>query len=112
MFDDDGKINPSIRFPALAAHIWFCEAKSPYTGDADSPLLGIHNGIAYYLLFNGILGDKTVNGGNILTTPILKSLPPHDGPKIIYGEGCRFGAMRLKKEQIMFKHIPYDIKAR
>ncbi|GAB7023791.1 site-specific DNA-methyltransferase [Salidesulfovibrio brasiliensis] len=112
VFDDDGKINPSIRFPALAAHIWFCEAKSPYTGDADSPLLGIHNGIAYYLLFNGILGDKTVNGGNILTTPILKSLPPHDGPKIIYGEGCRFGAMRLKKEQIMFKHIPYDIKAR
>lgn len=112
VFDDDGKINSSIRFPALAAHIWFCEAKTPYTGKANSPFLGVHNGVAYYLLFNGILGDKTVNGGNVLTTPILKSLPPHDGPKVIYGEGCRFGGVRLKKEQITFKHIPYDIKAR
>ena len=112
VFNDDGKINSSIRFPALAAHIWFCEVKTPYTGEANSPFLGIHNGVAYYLLFNGILGDKTVNGGNVLTTPILKSLPPHDGPKVIYGEGCRFGGVRLKKEQITFKHIPYDIKAR
>ena len=112
VFGDEGEINKSIRFPALAAHIWFCEAKTPYTGEANSPLLGIYNGVAYYLLFNGILGDKTVNGGNVLTTPILKSLPPHDGPKVIYGEGCRFGGVRLKKEQITFKHIPYDIKAR
>ena len=25
-----------------------------------SPLLGVHNGTAYYLLYNGILGDKTL----------------------------------------------------
>ncbi len=112
VFTDDGKINPTIKFPALAAHIWFCETKIPLASETNSPLLGIHNGVAYYLLFNGILGDKTVNGGNVLTTPILKKLPPHDGPKVIYGEGCRFGSARLAKEQITFKHIPYDIKAR
>lgn len=112
VFDEAGRINPAIRFPALAAHIWFCEVRTPYTGTPDSPLLGIHDGVAYYLLFNGILGDKTIDGGNVLTTPILKNLPEHDGPKVIYGEGCRFGEARLKKERITFKHIPYDIKAR
>lgn len=112
VFDEEGKINAAIRFPALAAHIWFCETRVPFTGEPNSPFLGIHDGVAYYLLFNGILGDKTVNGGNVLTTPILKSLPSHVGPKVIYGEGCRFGALRLKDEQITFKHIPYDIKAR
>ena len=31
-----------------------------------SPLLGVHNGAAYYLLYNGILKDKSVAGGNVL----------------------------------------------
>lgn len=112
IFDDAGKINPAIRYPALAAHIWFCETRTPLQDQGRFPLLGIHDGVAYYLLFNGILGDKSVNGGNVLTSPILKKLPPHDGPKVIYGEACRFGASRLKSEGITFKHIPYDIKAR
>jgi len=112
IFDDAGKINPAIRYPALAAHIWFCEARTPLQDQSRFPLLGIHDGVAYYLLFNGILGDKSVNGGNVLTSPILKKLPRHDGPKVIYGEACRFGALRLKGEGITFKHIPYDIKAR
>ena len=112
VFNDDGRINPSIRFHTLAAHIWFCETRIPYTGKAESPLLGIHEGVAYYLLFNGILKDKTIDGGNVLTTLVLKHLFRHEGPKVIYGEGSRFGTGRLKKEQITFKHIPYDIKAR
>lgn len=57
-FDEDRHINPDIRFVHLAAHIWFSETRSPYTGRGNSPLLGIHNGVAYYLLYNGILGDK------------------------------------------------------
>jgi len=112
IFDDTGKINPAIRYPALAAHIWFCETRTPLQDQGRFPLLGIHDGVAYYLLFNGILGDKSVNGGNVLTSPILKKLPRHDGPKVIYGEACRFGSSRLKSEGITFKHIPYDIKAR
>ena len=77
-----------------------------------SPLLGIHNGTAYYLLYNGILGDKTKNGGNVLTGKVLASLPPHHGPKVIYGELTTFGSQRLTREQIVFKQVPYDIKAR
>lgn len=112
IFDADGNINPEIRFAHLAAHIWFCETKTAFTSRKKSPLLGVHDGVAYYLLYNGILGDKTVNGGNVLTMPILKSLPAHDGMRVIYGETSRLSPERLKAMNIIFKQTPYDVKAR
>lgn len=112
VFDADGRINPDIRYPHLAAHVWFTETHTPLTAPPESPLLGVHNGIAYYLLFNGILGDKRPEGGNVLTSKVLAMLPPFDGPKVIYGESSRFGSERLQMEQITFKQTPYDIKAR
>ena len=30
--------------------------------------------------------------------------------KVIYGEGCRLGEGRLKREGVVFKQIPYAIK--
>lgn len=112
VFDADGRINPEIRYPHLAAHVWFTETHTPLTAPPKSPLLGVHNGIAYYLLFNGILGDKRPEGGNVLTSKVLAMLPPFDGPKVIYGESSRFGSERRQMEQITFKQTPYDIKAR
>lgn len=113
IFDTDGDINPDIRFPHLAAHIWFCETKTAYhPPKKKSPLLGIHNGVAYYLLYNGILGDKSVSGGNVLTNPLLNSLPSHDGAKVIYGETSRITQERLKALDIVFKQTPYDVKAK
>ncbi|MFA4829279.1 MAG: site-specific DNA-methyltransferase [Thermodesulfovibrionales bacterium] len=112
VFDEAGKINAKIRFDTLAAHVWFCETKTPLTKTSNSPLLGVHNDTAYYLLYNGILGDKRPAGGNVLTGKLLKSLPQFEGPKIIYGETSRLGAERLRSEGIVFKQIPYDIKAR
>lgn len=113
VFDEEGKINPAVKFPALAAHVWFTETHTPYAkAKKASPLLGVHNGIAYYLLYNGILGDKTKDGGNVLTGKILAELPPHDGQKVIYGELTTFGSQRLAREHILFKQVPYDIKAR
>ncbi|CAE6704582.1 site-specific DNA-methyltransferase [Candidatus Nitrotoga fabula] len=112
VFDEHGKINPAIRFDHLASHIWFCETRTALDNPAKSPLLGVFNGVAYYLLYNGILGDKRPDGGNVLTTPVLRHLPPFDGPKVIYGESSRLGAERLKTAGITFKQTPYDIKAR
>lgn len=112
IFDAEGNINPDIRFPHLAAHIWFCETKTAYKpAKKKSPLLGVHDGIAYYLLYNGILGDKAVNGGNVLTHTILKDLPKHDGPKVIYGETSRISSAVMKSLGITFKQTPYDVKA-
>jgi adenine-specific DNA-methyltransferase len=113
IFDTGGDINPDIRFPHLAAHIWFSETKIAYHPlKKKSPLLGVHNGVAYYLLYNGILGDKSVSGGNVLTNPLLNSLPSHDGAKVIYGETSRITQERLKSLGITFKQTPYDVKAK
>lgn len=112
VFDEAGRINQDIRFGTLAAHVWFCETKIPLLKENNIPLLGIHNDTAYYLLFNGILGDRRPEGGNVLTRRVLKGLPPHDGPKVIYGELSRLPAEKLRMEKVTFKQIPYDLKAR
>ncbi|UJB65832.1 site-specific DNA-methyltransferase [Acidovorax sp. YS12] len=74
---------------------------------------------AYYLLFNGILGDKRPASGNVLTRAVLDALlqlhatTPHPGaPLVVYGEACRLGPESLARAQVTFKHIPYDVRAR
>jgi adenine-specific DNA-methyltransferase len=112
VFDTEGRINPEIRFANLAAHIWFSETKTALYKKARQPLLGKHEGTAFYLLYNGILGDKRPDGGNVLTAKVLAALPSHDGQKVIYGEACRISTVRLKDLGIIFKQTPYDLKAR
>jgi adenine-specific DNA-methyltransferase len=111
-FLETGLINPEISFEDLASFIWHFETKLPSTGDLKTPLLGIHEGTAYYLLYNGILGDRNPSGGNVLTKDFLKDINkiyPHAGSKVIYGETTRLGPSRLDAENITFKQIPYDI---
>ena len=111
VFDEYGSLNSDIKFPTLAAHIWYLENKTPLQGQADSPLLGVNNGTAYYLLYNGILGDRRPQGGNVLTSAVLNELPDIQNQQkiVIYGESCRLGAARLQQANITFKQIPYDI---
>jgi adenine-specific DNA-methyltransferase len=110
--DEAGRLNPKIRFAQLAAHIWFSATGKVLAQRAKSPLLGAHDGKAYYLLYNGILGDRRPDGGNVLTRRVLRDLPAHPGPKVIYGESNLLGAERMRTEQIEFRQIPYDIKER
>jgi len=110
IFTPEGKVNPEVKFPTLASHIWYLETGSPLHQETASPMLGMVGDTAYYLLYNGILGDKTVNGGNVLTLKLLDKLPRHEGRKVIYGEASRLSKDRLKELDISFKQIPYDIK--
>ncbi len=112
IFDEEGEINPKIRFVHLAAHVWFCETHTALHKRPRSPFLGAHNGTGYYLLYNGILGDKRPDGGNVLTARILAELPKHPGSRVIYGEACRLSPERLNQLGIVFKQTPYDVKAR
>ncbi len=116
VFDEEGAINPKVRFPALAAHVWFSETGQALGKKPRRPFLGIHDGVAYALLYNGILGDKRVNGGNVLIRPVLKLLREQvkgfSGPWVIYGEMSRLSADTLRAENITFKQTPYDIRAR
>jgi adenine-specific DNA-methyltransferase len=111
VFDEYGMIDKAIRFPTLAAYIWYLETRTPWMQpDTLSLLLGVHDGTAYYLLYNGILGDRRPQGGNVLTQNVLDGLPAHDGKRVIYGETSRLGAGRLLAEGITFKQIPYDVR--
>ena len=112
IFDETGNIRSGVAFGELASHVYFTETGEPLPRrtNGKTPLLGVHNGKAIYLLFNGILGDRSPGGGNVLTNAVLRAMPAHDGPRIIYGEGSRLGKTRLKREGIVFKQIPYGIK--
>jgi len=111
VFNEYGSLNHEIKFPTLAAHIWFLETKTPIQIKESTPFLGIHNGTAYYLLYNGILGDRRPQGGNVLTSKVLNELPDISEHEkiVIYGESSRLGEARLKQHNITFKQIPYDV---
>lgn len=119
-FDAEGRIRDGIRFPILAAHVWFSEIGTPWNGKGKSPLLGFHGERAYALLYNGILGDKTPKGGNVLTRETLslirekiaKKRPGFKGALTIYGEASRLSAATLARKDIVFKQTPYEVKAR
>lgn len=112
LFDESGHIRESVKFGELARHVYFTETGEPLPRERvpNTPLLGICRGVAVYLLFNGILGDKSSNGGNVLTRKVLAALPPFTGPKVIYCAGCLIGAERLAEEGITIRQTPYEIR--
>jgi len=115
VFDAEGGIHEGVHFPALAAYLWHFETGEPARQAFGAPLLGAYQGTGYYLLYNGILGDRRPQAGNVLTSKVLAHLDaefPHDGPRVIYGEKTLLGEARLREAGIVFKQIPYDIKAR
>ena len=67
VFDEEGHIRSDISFSVLAAHVYFSETGHPWRNNTASPFLGLHDGHAYALLYNGILGDR----GNVLTRATL-----------------------------------------
>jgi adenine-specific DNA-methyltransferase len=116
IFTPDGRINEKVRFCSLAAHVWFCETKIAYRKPRrNSPFLGIHKGTAIALLYNGILGDRSVGGGNVLTSKTLQAITDDIGDReydkmIVYGEWSRIGKAKLKRLGIVFKQIPYEVR--
>lgn len=109
LFDADGQIRSDVTFAQLAEFVWFAETGTGFSGTADSPLLGVHEGCAIYLLYNGILKDKSVGGGNVLTGPVFEVLPKFAGPKVIYAAANRMGS-RAARHGITFKQTPYALE--
>ena len=115
-FDGSGRINPDVTWPDLAAHVWFAETRRARTEDGSEdlgPLIGIHEGGAVALLWNGVLKDRTAAGGNVLVHPVLRLIrediarrhPGHDGPLTVYGAATRLSPATLKAERI---HVQAD----
>ncbi|MCX5723758.1 MAG: site-specific DNA-methyltransferase [Nitrospirae bacterium] len=112
LFDESGKIREIVSFSDLARHVYFTETGEPLPRErvTKSSFIGECRGVGIYLLFNGILGDKRAQGGNVLTRLVLEKLPKFDGQKVIYCAGCLLGKDRLQAERILIRQTPYEIK--
>ncbi|MGB5064900.1 MAG: site-specific DNA-methyltransferase, partial [Candidatus Competibacter sp.] len=109
LFAADGQVREDVTFAQLAEFVWFVETGTGFVNKADSPLLGVHEGRAVYLLYNGILKDPSIAGGNVLTGPVFDVLPKFAGPKVIYAAANRMGT-RAAREGITFKQTPYALE--
>jgi adenine-specific DNA-methyltransferase len=113
LFDEHGDLHADVRFADLAAFLWLRETGAAFeAAPTGTPLLGVHEGRAVYLLFNGILGDKRPAAGNVLTSAVLAAMQHtcwHDGPKVVYGEACLLGDARLAAAGISFRQLPHAV---
>jgi len=119
LFNAEGQIQKEVTYEDLARHVYFTETgqplperlpKSQRLRKSEYPLLGVQNGVAVYLLYNGVMKDKSRDGGNVLTRALLAELPEHDGAKVIYGNGSLLSENTLRGLGITFKQVPYEIK--
>lgn len=114
IFDELGRIDTNVQFSDLAAFVWQQETgTSSGVNRFTSPCLGEHNGVQYFLLFNGILGDKRPDGGNVLNYEVWDALVriyPFDGPRVVFGEAVKLPPTIRTRERVMFKKIPYTLR--
>lgn len=119
LLDERGQIAESIPYDVLAAHIWWQDTGTAWGASkgAKGTVLGIHDGVAYALLYNGILHDRSVNGGNVLTRQTLGVIKEDLGQAeyrklVVYGEWNKLGEERLADEKVEFRQTPYDVVTR
>jgi adenine-specific DNA-methyltransferase len=115
LLDEFGDINGDVPFTDLARYVYLLETGVPIPKrpKKDCPLLGVHQGRAIYLLYNGVLGDRRPAGGNVLTNSVLAGLPAHPdgkGSRVIFGEATRLSESTLARENIVFRQIPYSLR--
>ncbi len=125
LFEAGGPIRKDVTFAQLAEFVWFMETGAgrqfgelaelkelAEAGEA-SAYLGTYKERAVFLLYNGILTDKTDVGGNVLNSRTLQYInglvPNFDGGKVIYGARSRFDKSKLARLGITFHQLPYDL---
>jgi adenine-specific DNA-methyltransferase len=105
LFDERGRVRWGVTFGELARHIFFTETGRPLPAapDGETPLIGEHDGIAYFLLWSGATAG-------VLDAAALRVLAKHEGRKVVYAELCRVSLQRLERAGITYKQIPYNIR--
>ena len=104
LFDEEGKIYEECTFEQLASYVYFTETQTNLEKNKiQNNLVGTYNDTFYYLLFKGI-------GKNILNKEFLKKLKKDAYKKVIYADKCLIDETTLKKYNVQFKQIPYEVK--
>lgn len=125
LFKADGPIRADVTFAQLAEFVWFMEtgtglaqsalplSTSASRGKKHTPFLGMYKDRAVFLLYNGILKDKSDIGGNVLNNRTLEvladSLPKFEGERVVYGARSRFDKKKLAALGITFHQLPYEL---
>ncbi|KHN90296.1 site-specific DNA-methyltransferase [Pectobacterium actinidiae] len=120
LFLPNGPIRHDVTFNQLREFIWFMETGSGLTvsplakEQPATPFLGVHQEKAVFLLYNGILKDRSDIGGNVLNHRSLKFLdeitPPHfSGTRVVYAARSRFDKKKLNQLGITFHQLPYEL---
>lgn len=118
LLDENGAISEGIDFDTLAAHIWWRETGSAWdVATRNGTFLGVHDGVAYAMLYNGVLHDRSYAGGNVLTPKTMRIIREDIGEAkysrlVVYGECTKMGAAKLREENVEFRQTPYDIVTR
>lgn len=114
LFDEWGGVNDGVTFSDLAAFVFFSDTGSPIPAKATAAtsLLGTFQDRAIHLLFAPEPVGLAIEGsGTVLTLGALEALPPHNGPRVVYAEGCTVPAERLAAAGVVFKQVPYQLQA-
>ncbi|MCY9811868.1 site-specific DNA-methyltransferase [Aeromonas caviae] len=119
LFKADGPIRADVTFSQLAEFVWFMETGTGLAQSAlpkrnqHTPFLGTYKDRAVFLLYNGILKDKSDIGGNVVNNRTLEilteSLPNFKGERVVYGARSRFDKKKLAALGITFHQLPYEL---
>ena len=115
---ENGAIQPDIRFPVLAAHVWFVETGIPWTRPRHShPVSGASTTATAMLCFTtASWGRNPPTVGMFLPAGAWATIRAAQGefvgPLTVYGERATLREAALKAEAIAFKQTPYDVKIR
>tara|TARA_Y100000590_G_scaffold113414_1_gene129312 strand:+ start:141 stop:1868 length:1728 start_codon:yes stop_codon:yes gene_type:complete len=103
LFNSDGRLNETCTFDELASYIFFTETKTILdTKKIDKTRIDTFNDMEFHLIFDGI-------GKNKLDRKFLTNLDKQK-TKIIYADKCTVDDSVLKKYNVIFKQIPYEVR--
>jgi len=104
LFNKDGQIDEECSFEQLATYIYFTETQTNIDKKQISKnFIGEYGDSKYYLIFKE-------RGKNVLDKEFLKNISKSQNKKVIYADKCFIDNETLKKLNIEFKQIPYEVK--
>lgn len=104
LFNEEGQIDEECDFKQLATYVYFTETQTNINPKAvEENFIGQLGDTEYYLIYKG-------KNKNDLDKSFLRNLNTTQNKKVIYADRCLLDDAVLRKHNIVFKQIPYEVK--
>ena len=104
LFDENGQIEETCDFNQFATYIYFTETQTNIDKkQIDKNFIGESGETEYYLIYK----EKYKN---VLDKKFLSKIKKTNNKKVIYADFCMIDEDEIKKYNIQFKQIPYEVK--